>query len=125
MTEDEWASATRPHLLLDFLWRRGHHRRLRLFAVACCRRIWHVLPDEESRRAVEVAERFADGQSTEAELLAALEAADAVGEERAGRALDGQLHVNARAVDAGLAALATSGWADCYGDQDGPRKVAM
>src|SRR5947209_1272916 len=78
MDEADWLSSTDPQAMLDFV--RGTdwagERKLRLFAVACCRRIWSLVGDGRSRHAVEVAERFADGLSAGAEVAAAWEDAD-------------------------------------------------
>jgi hypothetical protein len=63
MTEREWLEATHPREMLEFL--RDSvtltERKGRLFAVACCRRVWNFLADGCSRQAVEEAERHAEG----------------------------------------------------------------
>jgi len=61
-----WA-ATCPNILDD--------KTLRLFACACVRQVWHLLTDDRSKNAVEVAERYANGQATDKELSAAWDAA--------------------------------------------------
>jgi hypothetical protein len=43
-------------------------RKLRLFAVACCRLFWDELPLDVIRATIETNERYADGQATEDEL---------------------------------------------------------
>jgi hypothetical protein len=62
MTEDEWLACATPDKMLEFL--DGidvlTDRKQRLLDCACVRRLWHLLTDEDGRRAVEVAERYAD-----------------------------------------------------------------
>jgi hypothetical protein len=61
VTEEQWLEGTDPTAMLGFLGdtEKASERKLRLFGCACCRRVWHNM-DKHSRRAVEVAERFAD-----------------------------------------------------------------
>ena len=63
MTESQWQASRDPQAMLTFLRSRGGFspRKARLFACACCRRIWPLLEFQEGRKAVEVGERFADG----------------------------------------------------------------
>jgi len=63
MTEADWLAATGPGPMLTFLrgTGKGTDRKLRLFAVASCRRVWHLLSDDRVQEAVEEAERAADG----------------------------------------------------------------
>ena len=74
MTEEEWfEDRYDPSDFILFLTddQEASDRKLRLFAVACCRRVWDHLPAPGSQRAVEVAERYADGTATTKELAAA------------------------------------------------------
>jgi hypothetical protein len=68
MTESDWLACTDPQKMLEYLRDRASDRKLRLFACACCRRVWHKLSDERCRRTVEVVERIADGQGHVSEL---------------------------------------------------------
>jgi hypothetical protein len=64
MTEAEWFACAEPATLLTFLRGRGSDRKWRLYACGCCRGAWHLLTDQRSRRAVEVAEAFAEGEES-------------------------------------------------------------
>jgi hypothetical protein len=75
MTEQEWLACTDPEPMFAFLRNRRNYRKFRLFAVACCRRIWPLLTKGRSRQAVEVAERYADDLADPEELEKVFEAA--------------------------------------------------
>jgi hypothetical protein len=71
MTEAQWLTTTRTHVLLTALGETASARKLRLLAVACCRLIPDLLDEPRWRAAVEAAELFADGSIDWPELEAA------------------------------------------------------
>jgi hypothetical protein len=81
MTESEWLNeASHSQGMVAWLGARGSarsragRRRLRLFACGCCRAAWDRLPEDRTREAIRIAERFADGLETK-EGLAGVRAA--------------------------------------------------
>jgi len=73
----EWLlwTATRPGLFPDSVLRKLACRFVRETPIANGRMVWDLLTDERSRKAVEVAERYADGNATEKELADAYDSA--------------------------------------------------
>jgi hypothetical protein len=66
MTEAVWLACTDSEVMLRVLGGRSNHRKLRLFAVACCRRTLARSVGAPLVHALAVAERLADGQAVDA-----------------------------------------------------------
>jgi hypothetical protein len=71
MTEEEWLSSTNLYEMERHILASASERKRRLFVCACCRQVLPLLNDPRSLVVVETAERFADGQASEAEVRAA------------------------------------------------------
>jgi hypothetical protein len=65
MTPEEWERSADLRTMLEYLRpsARASDRKLRLFGAACCRALWPQLTEPARRRAVEVAELWADGKA--------------------------------------------------------------
>jgi hypothetical protein len=75
MTEAEWLACDDPMAMLSLLRDRTPDRKYRLYSCAACRSKWHWFDgDEGSRQAIEVAERYADGEASKAALAKATKA---------------------------------------------------
>jgi hypothetical protein len=114
MTEEEWLACTDPVGLLSYDELSATERKLRLFAVACCRRISTIASHGDLHQAIDTAERFADGLASDAEIDAACGAADAVGDGAGNTAnYEGERGADEQTVRK-LSALSCAGWA-AYG----------
>jgi hypothetical protein len=79
MTAERWEVADRPAELCRLLTRavpsvartKAGRRKLRLAGCGCCRALWPLFGKGRNRAAVEMAERYADGQVSKPEALAA------------------------------------------------------
>jgi hypothetical protein len=107
MTEKQWLNGPWLEPMLDHICRHGiaSDRKLRLFACACCRRVWNLL-DELSRQVVEGAERHADGLLGDGDLARLSAAASAARAARVMRAVPRSRAENA-VNDAQMAAEAS------------------
>src|SRR5262249_55317139 len=70
VTEQDWLASTDPRAMLVLARRCGREseRTLRLFTVACCRRLGPLFADAGAGEASEAAERYADGLAGAEEL---------------------------------------------------------
>jgi hypothetical protein len=123
VTEAEWLACTDPDAMLYFLRDSGREaeRKLRLFAAGCCRRVWRLLDDPPSREAVEVVERWADGEASRGELRAAHAAAWNARGTPARTAASDASAVEWR-VEAAAAAASHAAWAGSGGSRADERR---
>lgn len=74
-TGSEWEAETDADRLARCYRGKAWFPKLRLYAVACCRRMWDLIPDGPLREVVEAAERYANEEASKRELTAARAAA--------------------------------------------------
>ena len=88
--------------LSDAIWAlhciEGADREIRLFAVWCARQVQHLMQDERSLRALDVAEKFANGLATIEELNKAKTAAYEAADKAACLAIDKATYLAAKAA---------------------------
>jgi hypothetical protein len=112
IAEAEWPGSADPRPMLEACRGKVSERKLRLFAVACCRGLGPLLQDPRIITALDVAEQHADGAATQADLEAALRGAAQAQRAQRRKAL---LYAYAAVMDAcgpvGLGAAEKAAWA--------------
>ena len=78
LDESGWTNEFRMTFVVDYLEQHANERKLRLFASACCRRVWDLLSVPAAQRIVELSDALADGADASAELRALHESSDFV-----------------------------------------------
>src|SRR5262245_24300122 len=114
MTEQEWLECTDPEPMLDFLGCDASDRKLRLFAIAWAHQCYPHIGDERSRVALDVAERYVEGERSHAELTIVFREAQQVcneiwhsGRGKSGRGVQQARHAADSARDAANPAWGT------------------
>lgn len=102
--QEAWNTA-KPEWVIWIAIREGvlTNKELRLFAVFCVRQVQHLMEDERSINAIDVAERHAYGNATDEELAAA-------------RAAASDAAARAAAIDVAWAAASEAAWAAAKAD---------
>jgi hypothetical protein len=110
MTEVQWMACTDSTLMLELFRGTRLHPKLRRFAVECCRRIRHLLVEEEFRDAARAGEAFADDPHNRRSTIKAMAAAAIHGWRRRRRfAITADPH-DLHAADAALATCSSTDW---------------
>lgn len=73
MTENEWQECGDPRRMLEAIQGPTDHQ-LTAFSAACCRRIWSLIMDDESHRAIEFLESQAESAQTPQQIAVAANA---------------------------------------------------
>lgn len=117
--EAAWFTCSDPRPMFSLLRGKERGRKFRLFACACCRRIAHLLTDARSHHAIDVFERFLDGELTMKEYtLGEREAADACADQAriAGDSESARGVSEADRVRLFACMFAAQAVADCFGN---------
>lgn len=96
----------------------GKDKEIRLFAVWCARQVRHLMTDKRSLDALDVAERYANGDATDAELTAAWEAAEAAARAAARAAWWAAAGAAAAAAWSAAWSAAAAAWSAAAADKD-------